>query len=179
MLALTIEAFAVEEQPEETAGVGVPAALAFLGLSFFACALIISGLPPLPGFLAKFTMFHALLNPNVSGAMVTPLTWTLVALIVLSGFTAILALMRFGVRTFWVSTAMKPPRLQASEVIPIGFLLALSIALAVMAGPAFGFLGRAADDLQQPANYINRVLSEPVMPGVNEASDNPVEEGAR
>ncbi|OWW22754.1 monovalent cation/H+ antiporter subunit D, partial [Noviherbaspirillum denitrificans] len=40
VLAVTMEAFAVEESPGEPVGVGIPAALAFLGLSFAACALV-------------------------------------------------------------------------------------------------------------------------------------------
>ena len=69
MLALTMEAFAIEETPGTSpSGVGIPAALAFLGLSFAGCALIIAGLPPLSGFVAKFGLFHALLNPDLPDA---------------------------------------------------------------------------------------------------------------
>ena len=64
MLALTMEAFAVEDKPEEPVGKAIPGALAFLGLAFACCALIITGLPPLSGFIAKFSLFHSLLNPT-------------------------------------------------------------------------------------------------------------------
>src|SRR5690606_9288820 len=40
ILALTMEAFAIDDDPEESAGVVIPAAMAFIGLSFVACALI-------------------------------------------------------------------------------------------------------------------------------------------
>lgn len=168
MLALTVEAFAAEDVPEETAGVSVPGTLAFLGLSFAGCALVITGLPPLSGFVAKFGLFHALLNPELPDASITPITWTMMGLIVLSGLAAIIALMRFGVRTFWASGTVKPPRLQLTEVVPISILLLLCVALAVQAGPVFDFLKRTSAGLYQPEHYVESVLSEPVVPGVAE-----------
>ncbi|MFJ7567337.1 monovalent cation/H+ antiporter subunit D [Herminiimonas sp. NPDC097707] len=166
MLALTMEAFAIEEAPEETAGVGIPGAMAFLGLAFSSCALIIAGLPPLSGFVAKFGLFHALLNPDAANITVTSTTWALMALIVLSGLAAIISLLRFGVRTFWASSTITSPRLHVTEVLPISFLLLLCVALTVQAGPVFDYLGRASADLHRPAQYIERVLSEPVVPSM-------------
>ncbi len=168
MLALTIEAFAIDAPPEETAGVGIPFALAFLGLSFAGCGLIIAGLPPLSGFVAKFGLIHALLNPGQPAATISPVTWTLMALIVLSGLAAIVSLMRFGVRTFWASGVIKPPRLQLTEVAPISLLLLLGMVLTAQAGPVFDYLGRTAADLHRPAHYVDKVLGEPVVPGVGD-----------
>jgi multicomponent K+:H+ antiporter subunit D len=167
MLALTMEAFAVEESPEEPVGVGIPGTLAFLGLSFAACMLIIAGLPPLSGFIAKFGLFHALLNPGNQENMVTLMTWALMALIVISGLAAIISLMRFGVRTFWAVGKAIPPTLSASEAIPINLLLLASLLLTIKAGPVVQLLQRANDDLHQPALYMDRVLSPSVVPGVS------------
>lgn len=173
MLALTMEAFAIEETPEEPVGVGIPAAVAVLGLSFAGCALVIAGLPPLPGFVAKFGLFHAMLNPDAPNASVTPVTWALIALIVLSGLAAIISLLRFGVRTFWAAGDIKPPRLPATEIAPIGLLLLLCIALTVQAAPILAYLQRASDDLHLPAKYIERVLSQPAVPGVQQEKEAP------
>jgi multicomponent K+:H+ antiporter subunit D len=162
LLAVTMEAFGFEESPEQPVGQGIPAALAFLGLAFAACALIIAGLPPLSGFVAKFGLFHALLNPAQAGSPIGATAWTLMGLLLVSGLVAVLALMRFGVRTFWASP-VAPPRLRVMEVAPVGLLLALSVALTVQAGPVFGYLARTSADLHRPAGYIDRVLSTPAV----------------
>ena len=169
MLALTMEAFAVEDAPDEPTGRGVPAAMAFLSLAFAACALMIAGLPPLSGFVAKFSMFHALLNPQVAGAAIPTAGWVLMTLIILSGLIAVISMMRFGVRTFWASGATEPPKVHRSEVAPILFLLALSVLMTVQANPLFGYLARASDDIHRPGNYIGRVLSAPTVPGPGSA----------
>lgn len=174
MLALTMEAFAVEDTPAEPVGRGVPAAMAFLSLAFAACALMIAGLPPLSGFVAKFGMFHALLNPQIDGAAagsaIPAAGWTLMVLIILSGLIAVISMMRFGVRTFWASGAAEPPKLHRSEVAPVLFLLGLSVLMTVQANALFGYLGRASADIHRPAGYIERVLSAPVVPGPTSTS---------
>ena len=170
MLALTMEAFAIDDAPEESVGVVIPAAMAFLGLSFVACALIIAGLPPLSGFIAKFALFHALLNPtglfidNLYSA--GPLAWGILALIILSGLAAIISLMRFGVRTFWAAADAKAPRLQLTEALPVSMLLLVCITISVAAGPTSRYLDRTSATLHQPQLYIERVLSSPAVPGV-------------
>ena len=170
ILALTMEAFAIDDDPEESAGVVIPAAMAFLGLSFFACALIIAGLPPLSGFIAKFTLFHALLNPTglfVDNLyMAGPLAWTMLALIIISGLAAVISLMRFGVRTFWSTPDARAPRLQLSEAAPVLMLLLLCVIMSVAAGPTSRYMERASATLHQPQLYTERVLSTPAVPGV-------------
>ena len=168
VLALTMEAWAVDEEetddsPNEPRGKGVPAAMAFLSVSFAACALMIAGLPPLSGFVAKFSMFHALLNPDTG--VVGAAGWTLMALIITSGLITIISMLRFGVRTFWATPVVSPPRLHLSEVAPITALLLLSLAMTVQARPLFDFLNRVSADIHRPAAYIERVLTEPALPG--------------
>jgi multicomponent K+:H+ antiporter subunit D len=175
MLALTMEAYAVEDTPDEPVGRGVPAVMAFLSLAFTACALMIAGLPPLPGFIAKFGMFHAVLHPQVvatsaPGVMTMPASiptagWALIVLVVLSGLISVISMMRFGVRTFWASGVLEAPKLHRTEVVPIMFLLALAAGMTVQANALFGYLARASDDLHHPATYIGRILSEPSLPG--------------
>jgi len=145
--------------------------MAFLSVSFAACALMIAGLPPLSGFVAKFGMFHALLNPE--GEAVRNAGWTLMALIFVSGLIAIISMLRFGVRTFWATPVVTPPRLHLSEVAPITALLLLSVAMTVQARPLFDYLGRASADIHRPANYIERVLQEPAVPGPAGKGDAP------
>ncbi len=165
MLALTMEAYAVEDMPAEPKGRGVPAAMAFLSLAFAACALIIAGLPPLSGFVAKFGMFHALVNPGPGLPPIGARGWTLMALVIGSGLVAIVSLMRFGVRTFWAAETVGPPRLHAAEALPVAALLLASVLLTVQAQPVLDYLGRASADLHHPALYLDKVLGTPPVPG--------------
>lgn len=161
LLALTMEAFAIEEKPEEPVGVGIPAALAFLGLAFAGSALVITGLPPLSGFVAKFSIFHTLLD---SSAEVARETWLFMGLIFISGLAGIIALMRFGVRTFWASGNIQPPSLHPTEAGPVSLLLGLCIAMTLFAAPLLGYLDRVSQDLARPGQYVERVLSTPALP---------------
>jgi len=163
MLALTMEAFAIEDEPKESAGVAIPGALAFLGLAFAGCALLMAGLPPLSGFIAKFTIFHALLTQNAQAALGYP-GWTLIILIVVSGLASVIALMRFGVRTFWATPIAKAPHLQAIEAAPIFALLLICVLFTVQAGPLKRYLDRTAASLHEPQQYIHQVLSQPAVP---------------
>ncbi|WP_018991737.1 monovalent cation/H+ antiporter subunit D [Aromatoleum toluclasticum] len=161
LLAVTMEAFAIDDKPEDPVGVVIPGTLAILGLSFVGCALVISGMPPLSGFVAKFSLFHALLDSSPPGSGgVTPTTWLLIALIVLAGLASIIALMRLGVRTFWASAAVTPPSLLASEVAPVTTLVVLCVVLTIHAGTAFDYLNRTVDGLKRVGDYSERVLGQ-------------------
>jgi len=157
VLAVTAEAFAdggEEAEPEQQAGVAIPAAMALLGLSFACCALLVAGLPPLPGFVAKFALLAALLEP----AQVPGAAWALLALLTLSGVASIIALGRSGVRIFWASQT-SPPRVRLIEMAPVAALLALCLALTAAAGPVMQYMQDTAQALHAPRAYIERVLS--------------------
>jgi multicomponent K+:H+ antiporter subunit D len=158
LLAVTRQAFEYEDVPEQPVGVGIPAGMAFLGLSFAACSLIIAGLPPLSGFIAKFSLFHQLLTHPLS---VDSLLFMFSVLF--AGIMATIALMRFGVRTFWGSGTISA-RLHLSEALSVIVLIAMGFALTILAGSIFGYMERSSTDLQNPALYIERVLAEPMIP---------------
>ena len=90
---------------EERALVGrvLPTTVVFLGLAYLACALVIAGLPPLSGFLAKFAMLSAALDPDgVPNALRSPPStsaWLFVALVIAAGLLATIALARTGMRS--------------------------------------------------------------------------------
>lgn len=167
ILAITLEAFGDELEPEEEqeVGVAVPATMALLGLSFTCCAIILAGLPPFSGFLAKFAMIAAALDVgNVTDGSVPAVTWWMVALLVVSGLAMMIAMLRTGINTFWAPTDNEVPRVRVVEMAPVALLLGLCLVLTVLAGPAMAFLQTMADALYMPGFYIDAVLGPGVTP---------------
>jgi multicomponent K+:H+ antiporter subunit D len=158
ILAVTAEAFLGDidggVDPNDDIGVAIPATMAFLGLSFAGCALLLAGLPPLPGFIGKFALLAALLEPSPTPAA----SWLMLALLLLAGLAAIIAMSRVGIRIFWTSQNVSVPRVRVIEMAPIVLLLALGVALTVEAGPAMRYFDAAAQALHAPRGYIDQVL---------------------
>jgi multicomponent K+:H+ antiporter subunit D len=165
LLAVTMEAYGDEreesEEPEDKeVGVVMPGALAVLGVSFGCIALLLAGLPPLSGFIAKFAMLSAMLaSEGPSGAAPIPgSTWLLVALVILSGLAALVAMMRTGIRTFWAPLETVVPRVLVMEVAPILALVGLGFAMTIGGGTLIGYTDAASQSLHEPAGYIQGVL---------------------
>src|SRR5690606_12269189 len=83
VLAVSLEAFDLEDpepadRSDDVVGVAIPAAMAFLGMAFGFCALLIIGLPPTSAFVGKFALLSAALQTSATD---TPslAAWTLVA----------------------------------------------------------------------------------------------------
>jgi multicomponent K+:H+ antiporter subunit D len=148
----------LDDDEEVLIGRAIPAALAFLGLTFAVCALVVSGLPPLSGFVAKLAMLTALLE------LQRPAAWALFALLLLSGLMAITALLRIGMRHFWTPEARPSPRLRVVETLPIGLLLAGGLTLVLQGGQALDYMNKTAVTLHAPAQYIAAVMSARPVP---------------
>ena len=145
-------------------GRALPGALAFLGIAFMLCALVVAGLPPLSGFVAKLAMLTALLD------VATPAAWTLFALLIISGLFAATGLMRVGIRHFWTANVGVVPRLRIIETLPIGLLLAASVALVVHGESALAYARHTAEALHTPQRYIDAVMSAQPLASPTEAS---------
>jgi len=168
ILAVTQEAYGdgeeVEEENQEVGQV-MPSALAVLGVGFALLALVLIGLPPLSGFLAKLAILTAVLGPGAGdlGALGARRT-VLAILLLVSGLVALVALSRMGIRTFWAPVEPFSPRVTVVEAAPILILLAMLVALALMAGPVMNLLLAAAEDLHHPARYLSAVLGAERVP---------------
>ena len=124
-----------------------------LGSLFFVGAVLVAGLPPLSGFLGKFfTLRAALEHPAMP--------W-IVSVVLITSLLAMIALARSGSVLFYRSQAapatMRTPAL-VQELMPIGGLLLLCLALVIWAGAAHDFAQTTAEQLLQPQAYIEAVL---------------------
>lgn len=160
VLAVTMEAYgdADDEIPEEVEGVTMPATLAMLGICFAACAILLSGLPPLSGFVAKFSMLSELIGTGSIGVPPTGPALALVALVILGGLATLIALTRVGIRTFWSSIEGTVPRVLVMEIVPVMLILALTAALTVQAGPALAYMEATMRSIGNP-----KIYSQPVQ----------------
>lgn len=170
VLAVTREAFGTGEEDEEdgpgardAVGVPIPGTVAALGISFLACTLLIAGLPPLAGFLAKFAMLAPLFAPGQTAP--PALTWVVTAALIFSGLATVVAALRAGIEAFWTSPAGVPPRVGVIEFLPVALLLALCGVLTLGAGPAVEYTTAAAAALHAPADYLRGVLGVAALPG--------------
>lgn len=169
IFAVTREAFGLVEdedaEEEDEVGVAVPAVLALLGVAFLACAVLLAGLPPLSGFLSKFALMSGLLNPLGMGMSMGEAHsigfagWLFIALLIVSGLAALIAMTRAGMRHFWPDFERQVPRVSALEMTPVATLLLLCALLTFQAGPVMRYMESAAQVLHQPAYYIEGVTT--------------------
>jgi multicomponent K+:H+ antiporter subunit D len=177
VLSVTMEVYDEdeEEEEEEEAGTAFPGTLAVLGICFGCCGVLLAGLPPLSGFIAKFALITALFNPAsalgapAAGGTISTLAWVLSGLLILSGFAALLAMTRAGIRSFWAPLEVIVPRVLVIEIAPVLALLALTFMLSVQGGPVMRYLDATAQALHAPESYVRGVLSAAPQPPPVEA----------
>jgi multicomponent K+:H+ antiporter subunit D len=146
--------------PSDEVGVAIPAAMAFLGLAFICCVLLAAGLPPLSGFVAKFSLLHVALTQSSHHSVhgnISAYVWLFCAAVLATGIAAMIAMTRIGLRLFWPVAGRKTPRLRIIEVAPTAFLILLCTALTVGASPVMTYLQSAARSLHSPEVYVRAV----------------------
>jgi len=170
ILTVTAEAYGLgddevfgEDEIRDTTGPGVAGATTVLGLCFLACALLLSGMPPLAGFLGKFAMLSAVLGSVETDGHISDVALAFTGLVILSGLAALIALVREGIRTFWASDEGELPAVPLIELAPVLVLLALTAAMTVKAGPVMRYMEATASMLNHPHVYVEGVLgTEPI-----------------
>lgn len=170
VLALSAELYGVdlsEDEPDpepQATGVVLPGSLTVLGFCFAACTLMLAGLPPLAGFLGKFGVLSGAVA-GMGDAALSPERWVFVALLLVSGLAAMIALGRIGMQTFWAADE-DLPAVPAMELLPImALVIAGGVVLTVEAEPVMRYMTRTADALLRPEIYIHGVVTAPPIAG--------------
>ena len=127
-----------------------------------ACLVLVplfslAGIPPLSGFIAKV-------------AVVTPMIgsrhYVLAAVALTVSLLTVVSMARLWEEAIWKPIPAEersthpPPRLGFSILTPIAFLVVLTLCLSALAGPISRLTFRAAEQLQDPDQYVRAVLGE-------------------
>jgi multicomponent Na+:H+ antiporter subunit D len=125
---------------------------------FLVPALSLAGIPPLSGFVAKFSLVSAGTAQE---------RWTIVAVSILVSLFTLFSMMKIWSGVFW-SPADEAPDVEPHAVgrwggpvlmiVPTAALAVLSIAIAVGAAPLYDLAERAAADLLDPQGYVQAVM---------------------
>jgi multicomponent K+:H+ antiporter subunit D len=156
---------------DETPLVGrlIPVSVALLGQAFIVCALLVAGLPPMSGFVAKVALMAALSSPDAFGtahsAAATPGAWWLFGGLLVSGLATTVSLSRAGIRRFWSNGDTAAPPLKVVEGAPVLALLLASAWLTVHAEPVLRYTRATASAIHSPTAYIDAVMSTRPVPG--------------
>ena len=99
-------------------------------------------------------MLSGLLSTEEAGSAlqepVSTAAWVMLALVIMSGFAALVALSRTGIRMFWTPRDRPAAQLKVLECLPIGLLLTLCLLISFRAEPLARYLQAAASELKDP-----------------------------
>lgn len=141
----------LRRMPAEAAG-----SVAMLGGLFFAAGITLAGLPPTSGFIAKLAVFKAGLD---AGA------WVPLAALVIASLFTLASMLKIWQYAFQkrkgAKAAPEKGDRRRSALVPLGGLVALTVALAGAAGPTMQFATDTASQLLDVDSYIEHVAATP------------------
>ena len=158
----------LDDQELPLVGREFPMSITLLGLSFMSCAVIVAGLPPLSGFIAKFSLMAAVLrveDTRAAGGDLSFAAWALVALLLASGLAFSMSLAKAGIRHFWSMGSRFTAQLRGVEAVAVLALLVSCVLLTVWAEPVMRYTGATAAVLHTPSAYIEAVSARKARPG--------------
>ncbi|WP_043527997.1 monovalent cation/H+ antiporter subunit D [Litchfieldella xinjiangensis] len=123
----------------------------WLGILFFLGAVTVAGLPPLSGAIGKVLLMQA--TPHAQ----QPWLWPL---LLASGLTSLIALSRAGSTLFWRSHEGEPTHapLTKRHWFGVGWLMAASPLMVILAGPITDYTRATAEQLAHPERLVRSLL---------------------
>jgi multicomponent K+:H+ antiporter subunit D len=158
----------LDDQELPLVGRVFPMSITVLGLSFLVCAVLVAGLPPLSGFIAKFSLLGAVMRVEGAPAGRAGLSyagWGMIALLLGSGLAATVSLARAGIRHFWSMGSRFTSQLKGFEAVAVLSLLVSCFLLTVWAEPIMRYTSAAAAGLHAPGAYVRAVQASKARPG--------------
>lgn len=136
---------------------GIARRFPVLGWLFFLPALSIAGIPPFSGFVGKLALVSAGIESRA---------WVVVAVSLLVSLMTLFSMTKIWGNAFWGDPELLYERGDRSTrwggpplmVGATAALVALSVAVALFAGPLYELMQRAATDLLDPSVYVGAVL---------------------
>lgn len=137
----------------------IPAALALLSGGFLLCAILLAGIPPMSGFIGKFSLMAGVLAEKGTASRTA---WIFIGILSFSSLATIIAIVRGGVEALWVPKDEPVPKIALVEFLSIAGLLGTCIILTVMSGPAMRRMDATTAWIHDAGNYIEAVLDPAV-----------------
>lgn len=144
--------------PSDEVGVVIPVVIALIGGGFVLCGLLLAGLPPLSGFVGKFAMMIGLSERAAIA------DWVVIALLALSSFAAVVALLRIGIETIWAPEDRIVPRVRRVEFAAIAGLLAVCVVMTTNGAAFLQYTDETVAWLYNPNDYVGAVLGSEQAP---------------
>ena len=142
--------FAAEDERRVTS----PAPVVILAACFLACGLLLAGLPPLSGFIAKFALLAPMLVEHGMGATL------LFALTIAAGLCTVIAMARAGIQIFWADEDREFPRVEPGEMVSVVALLGICLVLTFVVAAPWNYLAATARQIHAPGHYIHAVTGQ-------------------